>query len=95
MVVRGRKVAVFIDGDLWHGNPAEWQRRGRASLADLFPTRTSWWVEKIERNVARDRDVDRQLKERGWRVLRVWAHDVMTDPDSTADLVLTVLQERL
>ena len=92
MVVRGRKVAVFVDGDLWHGNPAEWHRRGRATLADLFPTRTEWWVSKIERNVQRDRDVDRQLRERGWRVLRLWASDVLADPNLAADQVLALLR---
>ena len=94
MVVRRRKVAVFIDGDLWHGNPDEWRRRGRASLADLFPSRTAWWVEKIERNMRRDREVDRQLGERGWRVLRIWASDVMADPDAAARVVMTALRER-
>lgn len=95
MVVRSRKVAVFIDGDLWHGNPDEWRRRGRAGLADLFPNRTAWWVEKIERNMQRDREVDRQLGERGWRVLRIWASDVMADPDAAARVVMTALRERL
>jgi DNA mismatch endonuclease, patch repair protein len=92
LVVRSRKVAVFVDGDLWHGNPLEWQRRGRASLADLFPSRTSWWVAKIERNIQRDRHVDQELRTRGWRVLRLWASEVMADPDAAADIVLTALR---
>ena len=29
--------------------------RGMASLAEAFPTRTDWWVAKIERNMERDR----------------------------------------
>lgn len=93
MVVRSRKVAIFVDGDLWHGNPAEWRRRGRAGLADLFPNRTAWWVEKIERNVQRDRYVDRQLHERGWRVLRIWASDVIADTDAAACRVMDALRE--
>ncbi|MHB1833792.1 MAG: very short patch repair endonuclease [Solirubrobacteraceae bacterium] len=92
LVVRSRKVAIFVDGDLWHGNPQEWQRRGRANLADLFPSRTSWWVAKIERNIQRDRDVDHELQNRGWRVLRLWASDVIADPDAAADIVLTALR---
>src|SRR5688572_10251123 len=42
-----RRVAVFIDGDFWHGNA--WKLRGLGSLAELFPTRTEWWVAKITR----------------------------------------------
>jgi len=94
LVVRCRKLAVFVDGDLWHGNPEEWQRRGRESLADLFPNRTAWWVAKIERNIQRDQEVDHELRTRGWRVMRLWASDVMVDPDAAADIVLTALRDQ-
>jgi DNA mismatch endonuclease (patch repair protein) len=94
MVVRSRKVAIFVDGDLWHGNPEEWQRRGRDNLAGLFPNRTAWWVEKIESNVRRDREVDRQLAEGGWRVVRIWASDVLADPDAAAGVVMEALRGR-
>ena len=87
IVVRTRKLAVFVDGDLWHGNPEEWRRRGKQDLASMFPTRTEWWVAKIQRNIDRDRVVDEQLKSRGWRVLRIWASEVLADPESTADIV--------
>ena len=66
LVVRSRKVAVFVDGDLWHGNPAEWQRRGRRNLAAMFPNRTEFWVTKIERNMARDEEVNARLRASGW-----------------------------
>jgi len=42
LVIRSRKLAVFVDGDLWHGNPEEWKRRGKPDLASMFPTRTEW-----------------------------------------------------
>jgi DNA mismatch endonuclease (patch repair protein) len=95
LVVRGKKIAIFVDGDLWHGNPAEWRRRGKDDLAGLFPTRTQWWVDKIERNVRRDQDVDRELAERGWRVLRLWASDIIADPEAAADRVIIALREDL
>lgn len=94
IAVKSRKVAVFVNGDLWHGNPEEWQRRGRTSLADMFPNRTAWWVEKIQRNVARDREVDRQLHDAGWRVIRIWASEVMTDVNAAAATVVTALKQR-
>ena len=62
-----------VDGDLWHGNPEEPRRRGRDTLADLFPTRTEWWVEKINRNVERDQRVNAQLTGAGWTVIRAQA----------------------
>lgn len=88
LVIRSRRLAVFVDGDLWHGNPDEVRRRGRASLAELFPSRTQWWVAKIERTAQRDREVTATLREQGWTVLRLWEHDVLRDPDGCARTVL-------
>lgn len=87
LVVRSRRLAVFVDGDLWHGNPLELQRRGRATLADVFPTRTEFWVDKIEKNMARDREVTAHLIKGGWTVVRVWASDVLADPRGLAKQV--------
>lgn len=91
LVIRTRRLAVFVDGDLWHGNPDEVRRRGRASLADVFPTRTEWWVAKIERTMARDREVTETLRAQGWTVVRLWEHDVLRDPSACADEVRRAL----
>lgn len=92
LVNRSRKVAVFVDGDMWHGNPAEPARRGRNSFAELFPTRTDWWVAKIERNKARDVHVTAALTDAGYTVIRVWERDVLTDPDAAAAPVFKALR---
>jgi DNA mismatch endonuclease, patch repair protein len=88
IVIRSRHLAVFVDGDMWHGNPEEVRRRGRKNLADLFPSRSEWWVAKIERNIARDREVTERLRREGWTVVRLWEHDVLADPDGAARIVL-------
>ncbi len=88
LAVKSVRLAVFVDGDLWHGNPAEPARRGRTSLADLFPTRTDWWVAKIDRNRSRDEQVNATLTAAGWTVLRLWESDVLTDPAAAAARVL-------
>jgi DNA mismatch endonuclease, patch repair protein len=63
-------VAVYVDGCFWHGCPEHgtWPK----SNAD-------WWREKIERNRIRDRDTDEQLRSRGWRVLRIWEHEPVSE----------------
>lgn len=91
LVIRSRRLAVFVDGDLWHGNPDEVRRRGRASLADVFPSRTEWWVAKIERTMARDREVTEALRAQGWTVVRLWEHDVLRDPSACAEEVRRAL----
>src|SRR5262245_52813893 len=55
------RVAVFVDGDFWHGNA--WRLRGLPDLASLFPTRTDYWVAKINRNMARDAQQSERLEE--------------------------------
>src|SRR5687768_2587633 len=82
LVFLGRRVAVFIDGDLWHGN--SWRVRGLPSLEAQFPTRTEWWVAKITRNMERDRQVNVQLAAAGWTVLRFWESDTLADPNAVA-----------
>lgn len=89
IVWRGRRLAVFIDGDFWHGNA--WRLRGLRSLDEMFPTRREWWVAKIRRNEVRDEEVNRSLAERGWMVLRFWESDVLTDVVTVADRIQAAL----
>jgi len=90
LVIRSRRFAVFVDGDMWHGN--EHRRRGMTSMAELFPTRTDWWVAKIERNMQRDQEVNEQLAADGWTVIRIWESEVLADPAKAADRVLDALR---
>ena len=85
IVFPGAKLAVFIDGDFWHGNA--WRVRELNSLADLFPTNTDWWVEKIERNMQRDTEVTEALEDMGWTVLRVWESDILSHPEGVIDRI--------
>lgn len=57
------RIAVFVDGEFWHGHP----RRGQ-----IPKTNTDFWVEKIRRNKRRDRLVNKTLKGKGWIVVRIW-----------------------
>src|SRR4051794_40927916 len=65
LVNRARRVAVFVDGDFWHGNPAEWQRRGFDSMEEQFPAaKREHWAAKLTRNIERDREVTAALEDR-------------------------------
>lgn len=89
VVIRSLRLAVFVDGDFWHGN--EHRRRGLDRLENLFPTNTEWWVEKINANVQRDRRVTEELKAAGWIVVRLWESEVLDDPEGSADRVIDAL----
>jgi DNA mismatch endonuclease (patch repair protein) len=56
------RLAVFVDGDFWHGRP--WFERGEAPA-----TNPEFWIRKFEINRKRDKTVDRALRRRGWSVL--------------------------
>lgn len=61
------KIAVFVDGCFWH----------KCSKHYEFPeTNQEFWKKKINKNSERDNKVTRRLKKEGWRVLRVWEHDL-------------------
>ncbi len=63
-------------------------------MADLFPTNTAFWVDKITKNMERDRRVNAQLDDEGWHVVRLWASDVLEDPEVAVQHVLDELQRR-
>lgn len=59
------RIAVFVDGCFWHQCP----EHATKPIAN-----SEWWEQKLRTNVERDRDTDRRLAERGWKVVRVWEH---------------------
>lgn len=90
LVVRSRKVAVFVDGDFWHGNAH--RLRGLDRLEDLFPTNRAWWMKKLRRNMERDHEVTETLRSEGWRVIRIWESEVLSNPVRAADAVETAMR---
>jgi len=74
-----RRLAVFCDGDFWHGRHLARRLRRLAAGHN-----GGYWVEKIQANVARDRRNRRRLKAAGWTVLRFWEPDTLRAPASTA-----------
>lgn len=82
------RVAVFCDGDFWHGR--DWAVRKRD-----FRRNKQFWVTKIERNRARDRKVSRELRAMGWTVLRLWGSEIERDVRRCGDRVESLLTERL
>ena len=66
-IFRKLRLAIFVDGCFWHGCPKH-SRHVRKSGA--------YWRKKLTANQARDRLVTRTLRREGWRVLRIWEHEL-------------------
>lgn len=77
-VFRTARVAVFVDGDFWHGwRFPQWQDK----LSEA-------WELKIAVNRARDRRNHRKLRRMGWKVIRIWEHQICQDlPDAVRRIV--------
>ncbi len=77
------RLVVFVDGDFWHG----WR----------FPRwcdkLTPYWKQKIGRTRRRDRSHFRRLRRLGWRVLRLWGHQVEADLPAAIRRVAILLGE--
>jgi len=61
------RVAVFVDGCFWHGCPRHFNTPA---------SNRAFWKKKLAANKARDRRVSRELRNLGWRVVRIWEHDL-------------------
>lgn len=81
------KVAIFTDGDFWHG--FDWEER-----RDSIKSNRSYWIPKIEKNMDKDTEVNRELLAKGWLVIRVWEHEIKKDIAGTADMIYRLIKER-
>lgn len=76
------KVAVFIDGDFWHGYRFPlWEN----NLADF-------WKEKIRKTRERDQKNFKKLRRRGWQVIRIWQHEVENDLNDCVERIVKCVQ---
>lgn len=84
IVFGSKKVAVFVDGDWWHGRHYEKEHKKY----------TSFWQQKIKKNMLRDQIVNNELKKMGWTVFRVWQKDMMKDPAKYAQVIYDYIKSR-
>ncbi len=81
-----RHLAVFCDGDFWHGRDLEIRV---AKLAQGH--NASYWVAKVRRNAERDHRQTRTLQGLGWIVQRFWETDVLRRTSDTVSQIIAVL----
>jgi DNA mismatch endonuclease (patch repair protein) len=85
-VFRALRLAIFVDGCFWHGCPRCYRRPS---------SRRAYWDAKVARNKLRDKTVNRILRQEGWRVVRVWEHELKETVRLTARLRAHVRQPGL
>jgi len=90
LVFRTAKIAVFCDGDFWHGR--DWLRLKRELLRRH---NAIYWIAKIARNRERDRKVSRELVRAGWQVVRIWETDILRNPVRIACSIEVLVRHRV
>jgi DNA mismatch endonuclease Vsr len=80
----GKKVAVFCDSEFWHGK--NWEKKKQT-----IHSNRDFWINKIERNMERDIEVNESLTSEGWKVLRFWGKDIMKDTAGCIEKIVRVL----
>ena len=85
IVFYGSKVALFIDGDFWHGwrLPA-WEHK-------LSP----FWRDKLRTNRERDRRNFKKLRSRGWKVIRLWQHQIASNLEGSIAKVTGTIASKI
>jgi DNA mismatch endonuclease (patch repair protein) len=79
---RRERVVVFVDGCFWHGCPKCYKRPG---------SNQEFWDTKIGNNRKRDRRVSRELRREGWKVVRIWQHQ-LNKSEVVANRVIRALE---
>lgn len=87
------KVAIFCDGDFWHGH--NWAIRGMNSLDEELAGYSEFWKNKILRNIERDSETNKRLSAMGWTVVRIWESDIKKDIDECVKKIENVILETL
>lgn len=88
IVFPNAKVAVFCDGEFWHG--FNWEER-KAQIK----SNQDYWIPKIEKNRERDKRVNDELSKDGWIVIRFWEKQIKDNVNGCADIVENFVKDRM
>lgn len=82
------RIAVFVDGKMWHGYDWEHQKND-------FKSHREFWISKIESNIERDKKVTKELTVQGWHVIRFWDFEIIKDLARCIDLIEKVYFDKV
>ena len=86
IVIPRHRIAIFVDGEFWHGK--DWETR-----KPRLKSNREYWIEKIEENIARDKRVDDQLRAMDWIPIHFWSKDALKDTDSCISDIISFIIE--
>ncbi|MFA4817425.1 MAG: very short patch repair endonuclease [Parcubacteria group bacterium] len=85
ILLKKYKTVIFVDSCFWHGC----KKHG-----SMPQTRKKFWKEKIEQNKERDKEINKHYKKIGWKVVRIWEHDMDKNLQKTIDWVIDNINQQ-
>lgn len=82
IIFPSKKIAIFCDGDFWHGKNYEKEKKNYKKF----------WKDKILINLERDKEVNKTLKKERWRVLRFWKTDILKNSNGCVNRIESYLK---
>lgn len=83
IVLPSKKIAIFCDGDFWHGKHFK-----RENI-----NYKKFWKNKIKANIIRDKKVNTKLRKDGWKVIRFWKSEILKNLDRCVDTIEQTLEK--
>ena len=72
LILKKYKTVIFIDSCFWHGCKKHCR---------MPSTNQKYWIQKIKRNKQRDKEVNKYYKKLGWKIFRIWEHEIQKNFD--------------
>lgn len=82
--IKKLKIAIFTDSCFWHKCPKHYRQPN---------SNKKYWIPKINRNVERAKEINRQLKKEGWKVIRLWEHDIKKNPKRCINKINSIYKD--
>jgi DNA mismatch endonuclease, patch repair protein len=82
--IKKYKVVIFLDSCFWHACPIH---------GNMPKNNREFWEKKLMRNVERDREVTNFYQENGWKILRIWEHEVKQDLETSVNKMVEFIDK--
>ncbi|USG67346.1 very short patch repair endonuclease [Brevibacillus ruminantium] len=78
IAIQKHKIVIFLDSCFWHSCPIH---------GNMPTTNVGYWEKKLKRNMDRDIEVKEYYSNKGWKILRIWEHEVKNDFEGTLEKI--------
>lgn len=82
IVLTKYRIAIFCDSEFFHGKDFDSLKEQLSKSKN-----SSFWIEKIQKNIDHDIEIEKTLSAAGWKVLRFWGKDISKNTDECIKVI--------